>query len=779
MHRTPTALASLAAALLLAACAAGNLGTEPRTATIQRTTYGVAHVTAPDMETLAYGVAYAHAQDNVCQTAEHLVTARGERSRYFGGDKAVGALGLRVLPNEQIDFFIAAHMDDAALARAYGAASADAQAMLRGYVAGYNRYLADNAGKLPKACNGQPWVRPMTEAEFLRFGELTMVQAGIGAVADGMVAAKPPTAAKADAAPASLADAVAVAEEIGLKDPPIGSNGWAFGRDVTANGRGLLLGNPHFPWVGVNRFWQMHVTIPGELESMGAATGHFGVPSIGFNKDVAWTHTVSTGKRFTLHELTLVPGDPTSYVVDGRPEKMTAQTVQIAVRGVDDQVVQKQTTVWKTRFGPVVVIPRAGLNWTTTNAYALADANTLNARWIDAWLAINRARNVAEVRNAHATLGIPWVNTLAADRNGDAMYVDGSVVPDVDAAQLQRCAPSKQAAALFGAAGLPVLDGSRSECGWRRDPGSPVPGLTPLARMPVLIRADWVQNSNDSFYLTNPAHTFSGISPMVGTAAVNRPRTRIGIIEIREMVAAGRVDKTKVQQALFRNRNYVGGLVMDDLLAACPSAPTTDARDGCAALAGWDRTSNADAKGAHVFREFWRRAATIPGVWRVPFDPADPINTPSGLKMSDDAVRGKVWEAMGVSVKAVRDAGFPLEAPLGTVQAKRTPAGPIAIHGGDEFEGVLNKVETKATGGITKQGLDVDYGTSYLQLVTFDERGPLAQAVLTYGQSTDPESPHATDQMRVFSQKQWPVLPFYPEAVAEARIGGVVRLQRP
>jgi hypothetical protein len=38
---------------------------------------------------------------------------------------------------------------------------------------------------------------------------------------------------------------------------------------------------------------------------------------------VAWSHTVSTGKRFTLHELTLVPGDPTSYLIDGKPEKMT------------------------------------------------------------------------------------------------------------------------------------------------------------------------------------------------------------------------------------------------------------------------------------------------------------------------------------------------------------------------------------------------------------------------------------------------------------------------
>ncbi|MCU0805430.1 MAG: penicillin acylase family protein, partial [Burkholderiales bacterium] len=70
-------------------------------------------------------------------------------------------------------------------------------------------------------------------------------------------------------------------------------------------------------------------------------------------------------------------------------------------------------------------------------------------------------------------------------------------------------------------------------------------------------------------------------------------------------------------------------------------------------------------------------------------------------------------------------------------------------------------------------------GTSYLQTVTFDERGPIAHAVLTFGQSTNPDSPHATDQMRVFSQKQWPALPFHPEDVAKARIGEVVRLQRP
>ena len=64
----------------------------------------------------------------------------------------------------------------------------------------------------------------------------------------------------------------------------------------------------------------------------------------------------------------------------------------------------------------------------------------------------------------------------------------------------------------------------------------------------------------------------------------------------------------------------------------------------------------------------------------------------------------------------------------------------------------------------------------YIQTVTFDERGPLAQAILTYGQSTDPASPHATDQMRLFAAKQWPPLPFHAEDVARQRVGEILRL---
>jgi acyl-homoserine-lactone acylase len=759
------------------------MGTDARTATIQRTANGVPHITAGDPETLAYAMAYAYAQDNVCMTANQLVTVRGERSRYFGG-AAQGLLARRMFPNEQIDFFIAAHMDDAALDRTWSAnASAESLALARGAVAGYNRYLADNTGKLPAACNKQPWVKPMTLAEFRRQGELTAVQAATAALADAMLGAKPPapipTPAAALSSSVNLADAADAMRDAGLLDSPLGSNAWAFGKDTTANGSGLLVGNPHFPWAGVNRFWQVHLTIPGNLDVMGVGIGNFPNVTIGFNKDVAWSHTVSTGKRFTLHELTLAAGDPTSYVVDGQSVKMTPRTVSIQVPAADGSLQAKTQTVWSTRWGPVVVIPRAGLNWTAKTAYALKDANIGNVRATDSSLGFGRARNVQELRDAMKNIGTPWVNTLAADRHGNTLYADVSVVPDVDAAQLQRCAPSKPAAALLPAAGLVVLDGSRSDCDWRKDPTSPVPGLIPMERMPTTVRTDWIHNSNDGFFYTNPLQEWSGISPMVGTEALTRPRTRAGLTEIPELLARGKVTPDAAQAQLFSNRNMMASVVVPDLLAACADAPTAEARDGCAALRGWDRTNNLDSRGAHLFREFWRNVRMVPGLHRVAFDSAQPAATPAGLKMADAAVAAKVWETLTTAVKAVRSAGFALDAPLGTVQRPLITDEAIALHGGEEVEGVLNNLGNQFAQGISAKGLTIDYGTSYVQSVTFDAKGPVARGLLTYGQSTDPASPFANDQMRLYSRKEWPALPFHADDVAKARVGEVMRLTRP
>jgi acyl-homoserine-lactone acylase len=785
---TAATLTAIAAAALLAAC-----GTTPpastahRSVTIERTAHGIAHVTAPDEEGIGFGVAYAQAQDNVCQTAQTLVTVRGERSLYFG-PQAMGQLGLRMLPNAQIDLFVRSHMDDAALAKANAQVSAEARAAERGYVAGFNKYLKDvGPAGLPAECRNAAWVKPMTEAELHRMTEESMVLGGVGAFADAVIGAVPPVkqgaANPGDAVTVASGDELrAVLAEYGIDKRPdgeLGSNGWAFGRNATPNGVGVALGNPHFPWVGANRFWQMHLTIPGRMDVMGAAIGSSPVVQIGFNHDVAWTHTVSTGKRFTLYELKLDPADPTTYIVDGQRHKMTSREVSIPMPPGAPPVAHR---FWFTQWGPVLIVPRAGLTWTTAKAYAIADANTLNTRSIDTWMRMDRAHSVQELRAAMGNQGIPWVNTIGADRAGNAMYADLSVVPDVSAAMLQRCAPSPQAAALFHIAGIPVLDGSRAECAWQRDAGATAPGITPPSAMPVVITDQWVANSNDSFWLANPHIAAApNISPMVGPVGTpQRLRTRSGILEIESRLAGSdglagnRMGVDEVRQVIFRDRNLAAMLVLPDLVAACQESEATLSpaqREGCAALAHWDRTNNVDSHGAPLFREFWRQAKDIRDVWRVPFDPKQPVATPSGLKMADPVVRAAVFKALDEAVGIVKAAGYPADVALGQAQFRDVRGQRVQIPGGDEFEGVLNKVETQGQPHLERGGYHVNYGSSYIQAVTFDANGPVAYGLLTYGQSSSAASPYSYDQLPLFSAKQWVKLPFHREDVAAQRVG--------
>lgn len=517
---------------------------------------------------------------------------------------------------------------------------------------------------------------------------------------------------------------------------------------------------------------------------MGMTTGMGPVIVIGFNKDVAWTHTVSTGKRFTLYELQLDPKDPTVYLVDGQPRHMVTRTVTLPA---ESGAAPLQHTFYSTIWGPVISLPRSGLGWTAEHAYAIRDANTLNVRAATSWMRMAQARNVAELRTALGNVGMPWVNTIAADRDGNAMYADVSVVPDVSAAMLQDCKPSPRAAALMNAAGLPVLDGSRSACEWSRDASAASPGTIAAAHLPVVITPDYVQNSNDSFWLSNPdTAPMPGVSPLVGPIGTSqRLRTRSGIMEIRGRLAGtdglpgNKMGATELRSIIFRDRNLAGMLVMDDLIKACAdgsSALTADQTTGCQTLAAWDRTTNADARGAPLFREFWRTAKDIPKIWRVPFDPAQPVATPSGLDTATPVTRAAIFKALGNAVGIVRAAGFAVDVPMGVPQSRVVRGEKIALHGGDEFEGVLNKLESLGQSTINASGYDVNFGTSYIQVVTFDERGPVAHGLLTYGQSSDPASPRAYDQLPLFAARRWQLLPFHPDDVAAQREGPVVRL---
>jgi acyl-homoserine-lactone acylase len=117
--------------------------------------------------------------------------------------------------------------------------------------------------------------------------------------------------------------------------------------------------------------------------------------------------------------------------------------------------------------------------------------------------------------------------------------------------------------------------------------------------MPTAIRTDWVHNSNDGFFYTHPAQKWSGISPLVGDASVTRPRTRAGLLEIPEMLAAARSRQRPFQAQLFADRNFMGNVIVPDLLAACTANPPASPKRGMAAR----RCAAGTAPTA------WRRAA--------------------------------------------------------------------------------------------------------------------------------------------------------------------------
>src|SRR5213078_2155778 len=247
-------------------------------AEIRRTEYGIPHILANDWQSLGFGTGYAFAQDNICTIAETYVTVDGERSRFFGPDGSYvqEALGIRVNNLDSDLFFrqiIDSHVIDRMLAEPppLGPEPAVLQDV-HGYAEGYNRYLSDvggSSGVPDPRCQGQPWVRSITVDDVYRRLYQLILLAGYDVVIPGIAEASPPPPGGTTAAFDPQSAAGAIAANWSKVRARLGSNAVAVGSAGTSNGAGLLLGNPHFPWHGPERFYQMQLTIPGQVNVTG------------------------------------------------------------------------------------------------------------------------------------------------------------------------------------------------------------------------------------------------------------------------------------------------------------------------------------------------------------------------------------------------------------------------------------------------------------------------------------------------------------------------------
>ncbi len=720
-------------------------------AKIRRTAYGAPHIKAADFGSLGYGAGYAAAEDNFCDFAERAVTVNGERARYFGpGDHNSNILS---------DIYHRGLIESGRLEgllngpKGLNTPSKDARALIRGYAAGINRYVRDTgAANLPDPrCKGAAWIRTYGENDLWR----------------AQLAGQQPTLMEgvAGAAPPGVADLTAprpAAEKSPVPEGQ-GSNAYALGREVTKTGHGVLLGNPHYPWDGINRFTRMHLIIPGKLNIVGAGLQNSPTIGIGHNQWMAWTHTVSTARRFGLFELTLDPANPAAYRYEGASVPMTARALTIQVK-TEQGLIPVTRTLYTTRYG--LVVETATLPWTAARAFAIKDA-PVNLRGVDQYIQMWQAHSVRQLAATLSRYQSAGFNTTAVDAGGEAFYGDIGPLPYVTDAKVAACTISDLGRTSWTTQRIPVLDGSRAACDWDSDPKAVVPGIYPPSALPQMFRSDYTSNSNDSYWLTNPKQPLAGFGRIFGEEATTRSlRTRLGLKQIEERVAgtdglgAPKFDLPTVQAVLFKNRNLGGEMVRDDLVGLCrreAAGAHPELGAACDALAAWDLKVNLDSRGAHVFRLFAEKGGLR---FKVPFNAADPVNTPNTLDVADP----NVLAALVGAVDQLKTLSIPVDAALGDIQKEPRGAERIAIHGGPGPEGIFNvitPVELKPGFGWTK----IRHGSSWIMAVEFTDKGPISQGVLSYSQSTNPASPHAADQTRLYSQKGWDDLRFTEKAV--------------
>ncbi|WP_404342867.1 penicillin acylase family protein [Pseudoalteromonas mariniglutinosa] len=763
-------------------------------ANIRWTTFGVPHITADNLESLAFGSGYAYAKDHACLLMDQIIKIRGERSKYYGPDKVPGSGDSAHLIS---DFgYKALGVNEYASAN-YSQLNEDSRAHFEGFVTGFNKFVSDTgAANLAPECASQPWVTSISAQDMLAYSMATVQLASSANFLDLAFLANPgdgneylPT--PSNAAASSVSSVVnninqqAKKFKLEKKYQHLGSNGWGLGKDIMANGKGGLLANPHFPHEGNLRFWQSHLTIPDAMNVMGGSLqGMPGVINIGFNEHVAWTHTFSTARHFLIYQLALNDNDRMSYNVEDEQYAITTKTVSVDVAIAPGTVIQLEKQFYYSHHGLMIETPAAnGLGWNDTQAFTIKDANEFNMDVVAQWSALNQAKSLDDMKASFAQYdGVSFNNTMASDKDGNVFYVDDSTVLKLSDTANTAIRIQPQLVALRESTGFDLVPGNLKIFASQ--------GKVPFSEAPQLSRTDFVQNSNDSYWVTNPKQPLVGYAAQYGD--VHKPlslRTRMGLKLLKDGAGDdGKFTLEELEHALIGNRIYLGELVFEQLLQQCQAqgdTPVTlsngaqvDLTEACQVLAMHNGAMNLETKGAALIREF-AHLFNINTHLYDNFDVTDPANTPHTLNND-----GKALVALAHATLNLQSNGVALASTLGELQfvektlaggngsgEKLAWSGPMSVEGGFnvfrfdrrnsrqsslipyvDYQPLNDAITGQALpSNLSADGYPINYGSSWMFVMNFTDEGPVARGLLTMSQSSDSTSEHFDDQSRFYS----------------------------
>lgn len=494
-----------------------------------------------------------------------------------------------------------------------------------------------------------------------------------------------------------------------------GSNTWAIAPSRSASGKAMLLANPHLPWSDLFLFYESQMVAPG-MNTYGATLVGFPVMGIAFNDNLGWSHTVNTYDGEDHYELKLMEG---GYRFDGKPRAFEQEEQTLKVKQANGSLREEKLVIKHSVHGPVIAEKGE-------RAISLRVAGLDRPGFLEEWWDMGRAKNLKEFQSVLSRLQMPMFNVMYADRSGHIFYLFNAAIPK----------RSKGDWNYWNG----VIPGDSSETVWTN--------IHSYDDLPKAVDppTGWMQNANDPPWTVSfPAifdadkfpkyfaPRFMGFRPQKSARLVDEDKS----ITFEEMI-----------EYKHSTRMEMADRIVDDLISATQQHGSELARRAADVLKKWDRSADAGSRGTVLFI-LWvqqmRPGARPANIFSTAWDEKNPRATPDGLADPKAAAA-----ALEIAARKTESTYGSLDVAWGDVARLKIGNRDLPANGGNGELGIFRVVgfapgkdgKFRATGG-----------DSYVAAVEFSN--PVrARVIISYGNSSQPGSPHNGDQLELFAKKE-------------------------
>lgn len=364
---------------------------DPKDVTIIRDSLGVPHIHGKTDADAAYGLAYAHSEDNFAEIQEAIMAGKGLLGSYKGKDGVLFDFGLQFL---NIDSLVDARFE------------LDLSPAFRAVLAAYAQAVNDYATQHPKEVILKKTF-PVTAKDLVKSSTLSVsLMAGLGM---GLKAVNE-----------NRIEEFLGANEI---ETGTGSNALAVAPEKMDDGRSYLLVNSHQPIEGRFAWYEAHVMSDEGWNCVGGLFPGGSSVFVGSNPNLGWAHTFNYHQFGDIYKLELNPKNKNQYKYDGEWRDFYIRKVKLKVKiiGLKIPVTRKVKTC---AYGPVFE--------NKYGSWAFRFAAYHDIRATEQWFLMNKAKNFGEFTKAMKMQAVPLFNTVYADKDGNIMLHSGGKVPKRD-----------------------------------------------------------------------------------------------------------------------------------------------------------------------------------------------------------------------------------------------------------------------------------------------------------------------------------------------------------